>query len=408
MVFPHGFFWGAATSAYQVEGNNVNSDWWEWEQRTGREHSGLACDHYQRYAQDFDLAKQLQHNAHRLSIEWSRIEPREGVFDQKELEHYRAVADALRQRGLEPFVTLHHFTNPAWFSRLGGWESRKAADYFVRYVQNVVKALGRSVSYWVTINEPLVYTYFSYIVGNWPPQVRSLIRAYRVAGNLAQAHIQAYRCIHACYRLAGLAQPQVSIAQHMQAFVPCTSKLQDLWAAALRDRLFNFAFLNRLIAHRSLDYIGLNYYTRQLIHLSRLTLKNIATQACVRHQVLPTNSLGWEIYPQGLYELLMRLKDYALPVIILENGICAQDDAQRSSFIQQHLLRVKQALDQGVNIKGYFYWSLLDNFEWDKGFGPRFGLIAVDYSSGIRTIRQSARMFAEICRSNSLDDGISG
>jgi len=179
--FPKDFLWGAATSAYQVEGENSNSDWWEWEKRgRGKEPSGQACRHYELYKEDFDLAKSLNHNTHRLSVEWSRIEPQEGVFSDKELAHYQQVLTALRERNLKPLVTLHHFTNPVWFSRIGGWENKRSIDYFLRYTKRVVEALGNQVEYWMTINEPLVYAYHAYILGVWPPEKKSVFAARRV------------------------------------------------------------------------------------------------------------------------------------------------------------------------------------------------------------------------------------
>jgi len=405
--FPKDFFWGAATAAHQVEGNNVNNDWWEWEKRVGlKETSGLACRHYELYQQDFDLARDLGHNAHRLSIEWSRIEPEEGKFSKKELEHYREVILSLKERDIEPIVTLHHFTNPLWFANLGGWQNKLADKYFLRYVERIVEALADQVCFWVTINEPMVYVYHSYVLGVWPPQEKSFLKAKRVTDNLASAHIKAYRLIHRIYKERNLSSPLVSIAKNLQAFEPPDNTLKNKFAAYLRARSFNFAFLNKLVRYKTLDFIGINYYTRSLVAVQGWHLKNLLLDIGKSNQPpLKKNSLGWDIYPQGLYNLLLRLRWYNLPVFILENGICTEDDNLRWEFIREHLENLYLAVREGVRVLGYIYWSLIDNFEWDKGFGPRFGLIEVDYNTYKRTVRESARKFAEVCKTGYLGNG---
>ena len=402
--FPKDFLWGAATSAYQVEGNNMYSDWWQWEKDAGKENSGSACRHYELYEHDFDLAKGLHHNAHRLSIEWSRIEPREGEFSKQALKHYTDVILSLKARNIEPVVTLHHFTNPEWLSKQGGWEKNGTVDLYLRYCDFVVRVLSPLVHFWVTINEPTVYASHAYIFGVWPPQAKSFLRARLVLNNMALAHIKAYRLIHEAYRGSSCPKPSVGISQFTQAFAPCTQRPGDRFAAYLRDKWFNFGFIDAVFRHKGLDFIGLNYYSRQLVELKEWGLGNLVWDVCKdNHHPVKKNSLGWDIYPQGLYELLLKLKKYRLPVIITENGICTQDDASRWEYIHSHLKSVDLAMEKGVLIKGYFYWSLLDNFEWDKGFGPRFGLIDVDYNTYKRTVRESARKFGEVCKTGVLE-----
>jgi beta-glucosidase len=401
--FPPQFFWGAASSAHQVEGNNTNSDWWAWEQEGGHHQSQNACRHYELYAQDFDIAKSLNHNCHRLSIEWSRIEPQEGVFSSAALDHYVQVISALRARGLEPVVTLFHFTLPLWLSRKGGWLNSRSPFYFQRFVQYAVQRLGHEVRYWVTINEPLVYVYYSYIVGDWPPQKRSLVQASLVTRHLIRAHTGAYRLIKRLHNERGFLHPSISIAKNMQAFVPCRDKGIDRFAAGVRDWLYNFNLIEKLIRCRSLDFIGVNYYSRNLAEVKRFGITRLLTDVCQdNHHPLPKNSMGWDIYPQGLYDLLIKLKKYDLPLFILENGIATEDDSQRWGYIEGHLQSVARAMEEGVRMLGYIHWSLLDNFEWDKGFGPRFGLVHVDYGTFQRTIKESARKFAEVCRTGRL------
>jgi beta-glucosidase len=388
--FPKEFLWGAATSAYQVEGNNMFSDWWEWEKRVGLpDLSGLACRHYELYAQDFDLAKSLNHNCHRLSIEWARVEPEEGRFSLPELEHYRRVILALKERGITPVVTLHHFTNPVWFAKIGAWRSRKADKYFLRYVEQVVSFLANEVPFWATINEPNVYAYHSYLLGLWPPQDKSLFSARQVMRSMAKVHIKAYHLIRSIYAQNHLTYPKISIAQNMQAFVPCPPNLINKFATGLKHKFYNLDFIEKIITQQAVDYIGINYYSPSWVGRGKRPL-------------LRKNSLGWDIYPEGFYSLLKGLKVYDLPVFILENGICTDNDVLRWDYIREHLESLGRAMQEGVKVLGYLYWSLLDNFEWDKGFGPRFGLIEVNYHTYQRTIRESGRKFAEVCLANKL------
>ncbi len=404
LQFPKNFIWGAATSSYQVEGNNTNADWWPWEIATNHERSGEACRHYEFYEQDFDLAKSLHHNAHRLSIEWSRIEPVEGQFSQKELDHYIAVILALRARGIEPLVTLHHFTNPIWFSQKGGWTRKENISAFLRYADFVVQGLAKHVHYWMTINEPTVYFSHSFLWGVWPPQEKSVGKSLAVFDNLAQAHIATYRAIHAIYQKSNLPAPEVSIAQHLQAFVACDNTFRNRFAAGFREKWYNFLFIDKVFDAGTLDFLGVNFYSRQQVDLKGWGFKNLTTDVCTSgHDPVKKNSLGWDIYPQGLHKILLKVKKYNLPVIITENGICTLDDDLRWEYIVAHLKVLHLALSQGVDIRGYLYWSLLDNFEWAQGFGPRFGLIHVDYQTFKRTVKDSAQKLAKVYQAGSLE-----
>jgi len=403
ITFPKNFLWGAATSAYQVEGGNINSDWWPWEEGCGKEKSGQACRHYELFKQDFDLAKNLNHNAHRLSIEWARIEPEEGKFSQEELKHYLEVILALKERNIEPLVTLHHFTNPIWFSKQGGWENKQSVEKFLRYCDFVVTALAEHVRYWVTINEPNVYLTHAYIIGVWPPQVKSYFKAKVVDDHLVLAHIKAYQHIHKIYQQKGIQLVSVGIAQNVQAFVPCTLSLKNRFAAYLRSKWYNFWFFDEINKHKAMDFIGVNYYSRQLVDVENWGMFHLAKDVCKKnHYPVKKNSLGWDIYPEGLYQVLIKMKKYGLAVIITENGICTADDELRWEYISAHLKSIHAAIEEGVNVAGYLYWSLMDNFEWDKGFGPRFGLIEIDYNTYKRTVRASALKLSEVCRTGVL------
>jgi len=398
--FPHNFLWGASTSAHQVEGRNIYNDWWLAEQSGAlRQASNQACCHYELYAQDFAIAKELGHNCHRFSIEWSRIEPQEGVFQDFEIKHYHKVIAELRRQGIEPVVTLHHFTNPVWFSQRGGWARFKLQRYFLRFVERIVKEFAGEVKFWITINEPLVYSSHSYLLGAWPPKEHSLFKTAKVTLNMARAHIRAYRIIHKIYQDRGLDRPMVSIAANLQAFELCRPTLRNKLAVYLRHKLYNLYFIEILLREKTLDYIGINYYGRNLADVESWGIRHLLLDTCkYNHHPLRKNSLGWDIYPQGLYKLLVSLKKYNLPVLITENGICTEDDDLKWDYIREHLEYLHKSMEEGVNVLGYIYWSLIDNFEWDKGFEPRFGLVHVDYLTQKRTIRPSAKKLAEVSK----------
>ena len=423
--FPAEFLWGSATSAHQVEGDNRHSDWWAWEQ-AGRvkERSGLACDHYRRFAQDFDLAAALGHNAHRFSIEWSRIEPAEGQWDDAALAHYVEVVRALRARRLEPIVTLHHFTNPQWFTAQGGWARPGSVDAFARYVRRVVEALGESVRYWVTINEPMVYVRMHYIQGLGPPGARDLAQALRVMEHLIRAHAAAYRVLHEASRGSGPA-PQVSIAHHAPAFWPCRRWWpMDRWATALTDRAFNWALLDALTEGRwavpgagtrripeaaaTLDFFGVNFYGRQFIRWVPALGSWPGSSCDLGHhprEVTERTSFGWDVHPNSFFEILSRIGRMGRPILVTENGTYMTDDTRRWDFISRHVQAMARAMQAGARMLGYCYWSLLDNFEWADGFAPRFGLVEVDYATQRRTVRESGRRYAELCRANRVEIG---
>jgi beta-glucosidase len=289
-------------------------------------------------------------------------------------------------------------------AKIGGWLNIKASEYFLRYVKYVAEALSDKVNYWITINEPLVYIYHSYILGIWPPQEKSFLKAKKVRDNFILTHIKTHQLIHDIYQRKSLPHPKISIAQNLHAFIPCSPTLKNKLAVYLRDKFFNLDFLHKLVRHKSLDFIGVNYYTRNLVDVEKWGFKNLVFDVCRKnHHPLKKNSLGWDIYPEGLYNILLRLKKYNLPIMITENGICTQDDNERWNFINAHLKNIHRTMEAGVKVLGYIYWSLMDNFEWEKGFTPRFGLIDIDYQTYERTIRESAKKFASVCRTGKLD-----
>jgi beta-glucosidase len=407
--FPPGFLWGAATSSHQVEGDNRWNDWWQHEQSGRLPHrSGAACRHFELFEQDFDLAHRLGHNAHRLSIEWSRIEPREGGRDDAALDHYASVIRALRRRGVEPVVTLHHFTSPAWFSRSGGWLRPDAPRLFARYVESIGHRLVPEVRYWLTVNEPTVLIMQGYVNGAWPPFMRSAWRLATLAcRNLARAHVAGYEVLHRCR-----ADCRVGFAHSAPQVVPCDPRSRrDRIAAGIRDLILNRAFFAmigarpRRRAKRALDFLGLNYYTRTVIRSGGWSPRGLLGHTChLRHHADqgPLSSIGWEVYPTGLLAVLRRFATFGLPVLITENGIATDDENLREAFLVEHLEQVALALAEGVDVIGYLYWSLMDNFEWDLGMTPHFGLAAVDPASAERCPRPAAERLARICRENRL------
>jgi len=409
LQFPKGFLWGAATSAHQVEGGNHN-DWSEWEaknaerlSREAKDHwetwqeerfpemfdpanyiSGRAAGHYDRYEEDFDIAKSLGHNAHRFSIEWSRIEPEEGKFDKKEIEHYRQVLQALKKRGLEPFVTIWHWPLPLWLSEKGGWEAPGAVMFFERYAAKLATEFKDDVRFWITINESQIYALHGYTTGEWPPGKTNVFLYFWVIHKIIGAHKKAYQAIKSLAPEAqvGIATHNIYFEAHKNTFVNrMLKKAVDWW--------WNDYFLNKIARHQ--DFVGLNNY-----------LHNRIDYGFNKNENMKVSDMGWELYPEALYHTLMGLKKYHVPVYVMESGLADADDSRRAWFISALLEQVYRAQKSGVDVRGFLYWSLLDNFEWDKGFWPRFGLVEVDYETLERKIRPSARVYAEICRSNSL------
>ncbi len=414
LEFPKNFYWGSATSAHQVEGNNHN-DWSEWEKANalrlaslaqGKQWpdyilerypsplqeenyiSGRACDHYNRFCEDFDIAKQLGHNAHRFSIEWSRIEPEEGKFDEKEIEHYRQVIKALRERGLEPFVTLWHWANPVWFAQKGGWLNKDAPKYFERYVNKIVLSL-KDVKFWITLNEPAVYASLSMIKGTQPPGDKNILKAARTKTNLIEAHKLAYKTIHLISNSA-----LVGVANSVNFFIPHKNKLYNKILVKIISYLEG-GFFRKI--EKNIDYVAFQYY-RSMETGFKLGGSFLGIIENNLDSGEERTDLGWKVYPEGIYYFLKDLKKYNLPIYITENGLADVRDEKRAQFIREHLKWVNKAISEGVDIRGYFYWSLMDNFEFVeiRGFWPRFGLVEVDYKTMERKIRNSAREYKKI------------
>lgn len=416
IVFPENFFWGTSLSSHQSEGGNTNS-WTQWESEPGHiknnDRSGLAAGHWNLYESDFDKLNWLNANAHRLSIEWSRVEPEEGRFDYEALKIYRKMVRALRDRGIEPIVCLFHFTLPLWISERGGFEDRKNTEAFSKFVEVVHGEIGDLVTYWLTVNEPVVYSLAAYGVGLTPPGKKDLELAFKVVAELVRAHGLAYRTIKNLNPKA-----QISCAKHFRSFAPASrfSPL-DRWATRQVDYAFNWAWFDAINTGRfeihmpfminlkvdvsealdTLDFLGVNYYSRD--HLSINFFSPQRFLMTIPEGVLKSD-MGWEIFPEGLGEILTAIKDRGLgnlPIMITENGLADRLDVLRSKFIFDHVSVFLQTSKKlGLKPIGYLHWSLIDNFEWIDGFGPRFGLFEVDYSNQKRTPRESASYFRKL------------
>lgn len=387
----HDFLWGSATSAYQVEGGNVWCDWYEWEKRQGLERCGQAVQHYAKFKEDFALAKVLGHKAHRFSIEWSRLERERGVYIKAELSHYREVISELKKNNLKIFLTLHHFTLPTWLANIGGWENPESIDCFKKYVNLIVNEFGKDIDYWITINEPLVLATEGYLYGHWPPQVKSHRRMVKVVKHLTRAHQAAYQLIH--QHMPGA---QVGLAHNYFSLEPLhRPNYLDRLAAKRADNFWNKWLLD--LTGASHDFLGVNYYFHQRAFASLNWRRGFVGFADPKKINKETSSLGWEVYPPGLADVLCNLwRDYKMPLYITENGIAPIDEQQRERFIIKSTEEVLNVRARGVDVRGYLYWSLLDNFEWDKGWGPKFGLVEVDKNTFERRPRRAAQLFAQV------------
>lgn len=411
--FPKDFLWGAATSAHQVEGK-LQNDWRAWEVANANrlakeapdayqyvspvwkeiEHeatapanylSGRAADQAHRYQEDVALMRKLHLNAYRFSIDWARVEPEEGTFSQAGIQYYIDLVRALRSAKIEPMVTLWHWPLPLWLRDKGGWEWSESPQRFARFAKVIADALGNRVRLWNTLNEVNVYATFSYLTGSWPPAKRNVWAYERVLRHLADAHRLAYQCLKTTNP-----QAQVGIAHSISDIQSGDRSPLTALTRWLADWSWNRRFLNMI--RDDLDFIGANCYFRNVVRGIRRN----------QNENRRTSDLGWELYPASILGALQTAGSYGKPVYITENGLADRNDAQRAWYIAETLRYVHQAIEEGIDVRGYFHWSLLDNFEWDKGFWPRFGLIDVNRKTLDRTIRPSAYLYAKIARSNAL------
>ena len=421
--FPAGFKWCVATSAHQIEGGNTNSDWWDWEQAPGHirngDRSGQAPDHWNRLAQDTRLLQELHVSEYRFSVEWAKIEPTPGHWDWNAVSHYKDELALLRAAGIEPMVTLHHFTLPRWFAAKGGWEAADAPEQFARYAVFVMTNIGPEVHDWITINEPMVHLVAGYMSGSFPPGRKGDFKTVLPPMiGLLRSHAAAYHAMKAA-AANGHVPIRIGVAHHLRIFDPPHGFHPfDAFLAGKFDHAFNWAFANALETGRlrfwiplavrvnrklpevkgTQDFIGVNYYGRDIV---RMKFSGIGFSLSVEKAAGVTD-LGWEIYPHGFYRILKATARHfpGKKIFVTENGIADAKDVKRAKFLADHLVELARAMHEGVPVEGYCHWSLLDNFEWGEGFAPRFGLYSVDYSTLERKARASALRFSEIAANN--------
>jgi beta-glucosidase len=388
-AFPDGFLWGTATAAHQVEGGNWNNDWWAWEHQPGSgcvEPSGDACDHWHRWPEDVRMLAGLGFGAYRFSLEWSRIEPEEGEFSRAALDHYRRMCAASWEAGLEPVVTFHHFTSPRWVAARGGWADPATAERFGRFCERAARHLGDLVGRACTINEPNIVAHHGYLSGVFPPGERDPDLRRRVAGVFADAHGKAVAAIK-----AGPGDPPVGLTLAMSDWQAVAG------GEAQRDALRQEDEQVFLEAAGDDDFIGVQTYTR----------RRVGPQGLLDPEPgVPRTIMGYEYWPQALGATIRRAAEVTgVPVLVTENGVATPEDTERIEFIRRALGAVLECLADGVDVRGYFYWSALDNFEWSHGYGPTFGLVAVDRTTQVRTPKPSAAWLGGVARANALPAG---
>jgi len=405
---PNNFFWGASVASHQVEGDNVNQ-WSVWEKEAALNLainaksefnnlsnwdeiknqaespnnyiSGLGVDHYHRYKEDFDIIKKLNLNSFRFTIEWSRIQPEENVWDQKSINHYKDYIKELKNRNIEPFLNIWHWTVPIWFAKKGGFKKRKNLKYFKQFIERISSEIFENINYVITLNEPNVYSIFSYQQGLWPPQEKNIFTAIRVYANLAKAHKVAWKVIKKKYPAM-----QIGVAQQLVNVQPSRpDNIVDEFAVHLIRYGWNWWWLNRIRSYQ--DFIGFNYYfTDYYRGFKKITINK------------PANDMGWYMNPQGILPLLQRINAHYpnKPIIITENGLADSHDHYRKWWLSETMQAIETAQAQNINLQGYLHWSLLDNFEWAYGWWPKFGLVEVNREADMkRTIRPSALWWAD-------------
>ena len=424
IALPSDLLLGCGSSATQIEGGDVAHSWSRHSDagRTGDgSHTGDAVGHWERVAEDVDLLASLHQQTYRMSVEWARVEPERGRWDEAALERYRQELGLLRDKGIVPLVTLHHFTNPTWVEDAGGWENREVLDAFAAYVDLVVERLGDLVADWLTVNEPTVYAFHGYLDRSWPPARRKRhLRGYRLSvRHMLRAHIRAHRRIHELYRGKGWPDPRVGMALHFLAFSAArVDKKRDRAARWLGEHLFQDApLMAHAIGHflppygfphrynnfpegsgDFTDFVGVSYYRPFRARLSpRGRIIEHADPAA------PKTDLGWEIDAEGLRNVCADCHEaIGKPLFITGNGIATDDDEARVRFIRDHLAQVVAAKDVGIPIERYYHRSFLDGFEWGGGLAPKFGLVAVDPSTQERSVKASGEYYADICQTRAV------
>jgi beta-glucosidase len=399
MSFPKNFLWGVATSAYQIEGGNSKTDWWKWEKQGKTKYqSGKACDYWSCWKGDHAWLSELGVNIFRLSIEWSRVETAEGVFSSEAIQKYREILQDLRNRKIKTQVTLWHWTSPIWFQEKYGFHNKKSVVLFSRYAEKITQELGDFIDIFVVFNEPMVPLGQGFLGGLFPPGFKNPIKFWKAVNNMTKAYIEAYKLIHKIKPEA-----MVGIAYLYNWFIPEKLPLGRVIEKIIK--WFRIDLLGNKIKNYQ-DYFGIDYYRLGKIRFGQIKF-DPKNYNYFGFQVMTdkSNPLGWIFYPEGIYKVIKEVqKEHKLPIYILENGLPTEiglDDEKRIKFIQEHLYYVKKAMNEGADIRGYNFWSLMDNFEWLYGYEPRFGLIEIDFETLERKPRESFYAYKEIIKNNS-------
>src|SRR5580700_10673496 len=385
LEFPDGFLWGAAGAAHQIEGGNTNNDWWEFEHAAGSRcanSSGDACDSYHRWREDLGLVAGMGLGAYRFSLEWSRIEPAEGEFSVAALDHYRRICARCIERGITPVVTFHHFTTPLWLAARGGWEAADAPDAFARFVTRATAHLGDVIGWACTINEPNVIGVMGYTIGEFPPGVKDeFFRHLAVNETMVRAHRLAVEALR-----SGPGQFPVGLTLSMAELVA------EEGGESLRDAAEEVLENTFLRATGGDDFVGVQCYTR--MHFG-------PEGQAPNDPEVPVTQMGDERWPQAVEHTVRRAAAVSgCPIVVTENGIATEDDTERIDFLREAITSAHRCLQEGIDLRGYFVWSLLDNFEWHLGYGPKFGLVGVAPGIFERRPKPSAHWFGEVARAN--------
>ncbi len=407
---PDGILMGVSTAATQIEGGDVDSNWNDW-YRQGKIYDGTdpaaGNDHWLKWREDTALLSEMGVQVYRFGIEWARICPAKGTVNEEAISQYRQELLLLREKGIRPLLTIHHFSNPMWFERKGGWTCRENLQDYLDLVELTVARFGDLVSDYITINEPNVYATNSFFFGQWPPAEKSVATTLRVLENMAYCHIRAYEILHARRRAMGYTDTKVGVALHMRVFAPknpknlwhrfCSSLTQSLFQGLLIDAMakgvFRFPLHNigKLPRGEYSDFHGLNYYSRSTLS----TIGDGVRKNC------PKNDLGWEIYPQGLEHCAALLyRALSRPIWVTENGTCDNRDRFRCRYLYEHL---KVLSESSLPFERYYHWCFCDNFEWSEGNSAKFGLVAVDPVSKVRSVKKSGRFYAEVIRQKGVN-----
>ena len=419
--FPDSFMWGTATASHQVEGGCENN-WSEFEKGQkdsgdpnikDSQVSGDACDHWNRYNNDINLIKNLGVKYYRFSLEWSKIEPEMGIYSNEAINHYSTMIDELIGNGIQPVITLHHFAHPIWFDQLGGFEKKENISHLVSFSERVFNEYSDRVKYWCTVNEPGVVAIQGYLTGMFPPGVKNGQLAGEVYKNLLESHVQIY---HKLKKHRNSSKVKIGIVKNINQFEPWRRYHLFDWIFTLAmNHIFNWSAIkffktgklrfrvpflmwnshDNKNAKNSLDFFGLNYYSHN--HIKFNPFKEDFSDLMYKKSDTLTD-MPYTIYPEGIYRAIKLVSTLGYPIIITENGVADKKDKIRSEYIMKYLYAVRKSIEDGYNVVGYYYWSLMDNFEWAFGYDMKFGLYEVDFKTQERKLREGSKSFINVVK----------